>query len=275
MRRMIARGGMVRNGALRRASVRSAWPSGAASRDGLSALARSAVLYGQTIAPSLFYVGAGYNGTTWVGDAGPTLVLAGSGAAPTIVDAPTEAVAAEDAGVLCNYGAGKYFSSSPNTTDGDVTTEDIVFELWLKSGPNALDFAIGKRGSTTQGWMIYSASTSCKLSLRYSATTVVSSWSITAAMWTHIVIGVDRSSATGIYCAKNGVLQGTAYDPTALTTLTSSTATFVGAVNGSGPSCASAIALAAVWKANGWLDAADKPALAAWALARYNTAMGV
>ncbi|MBK6849012.1 MAG: hypothetical protein IPG96_16250 [Proteobacteria bacterium] len=233
------------------------------------------MLYGQTIAPSLFYVGSSYNGTTWVGDAGPTLALAGTGAAPTIVDAPTEAVAAEDAGVLCNYGAGKYFSSSPDTTAGDVTTEDMIFELWLKSGPNALDFAIGKRGTTTQGWMLYSASTSAKLSLKYSATTVVSSWSIAAATWTHLVVGVDRSSSTGVYCAKDGVLQGTSFDPTALTTLTSSTATFVGAVNSSGPSCASSIALAAMWKANGWLDASDKPALAAWALDRYNTAIGV
>lgn len=275
MRRMVTRGGTVRDGALRRASVRSAWPSGAASRDGISALARSAVLYGQTIAPSLFYAGSSYNGTTWVGDAGPALALAGTGAAPTIVDAPTEAVAAEDAGVLCNYGAGKYFSSSPDTTAGDVTTEDMVFELWLKSGPNALDFAVGKRGTTTQGWMLYSASTSAKLSLRYSTTTVVSSWTIAAATWTHLVVGVDRSSATGIYCAKDGVLQGTAFDPTPLTTLTSSTATFVGAVNGTGPSCASSVALIAAWKADGWLDASNKPALAAWALDRYRSAMGI
>ncbi len=277
MTRVMARRSIAMRASRQRTmAVRAQYPvSGGGALIGIENLATSAIVYGQTIAPKLYYRGQEYAGASWAGLAGPTLAQAGSGTSPTIVDAPSEAVHAADAGVLCNYGAGKYFSSSPDVASGDVTTEDMILELWLKPGPNALDFAFTKRGSTSQGWMAYSASTAFKVSLKWNTTSVVCSWTITAATWVHLVVGVDRSSATGIYCIKNGVLQGTTYDPTALTTLTSTTPTFIGAVNGGGPSCASSIALAALWAANGWLDADDKPALAAWALARYNQSMGL
>lgn len=278
MRRMITRGDGARYGATRRAVVRSSWPSaGAVTADGISALARSAVLYGQTIAPSLFYTAAGYNGTTWTGEYGPTLVLAGTGAAPTLVDAPTEAVATEDAAVRCNYSTGKHFSSTPDTASGEVSTEDIVVEVWLKPGANGLEFVFSKRGSTTQGWFVFSSSTSVTLSLRMAATTAALGVSgLTAGAWSHIAFAVDRSSVTGMYACVNGVLRVSYVDPTALTTITSSVPVFIGAANGSGSYCSGDVALAALYKAPaGWLDASDKGAFTAWALARYNAAMGV
>lgn len=277
MRRMLTRGDGARYGATRRASVRTSWPSaGAATVDGISALARSAVLYGQTIAPSLFYTAAGYNGTTWVGEYGPTLVLAGTGAAPTLVDGPTEAVAPEDAAVRCNYSTGKHFSSTPDVASGDVSTEDIVVEVWIKPGANALEFVFSKRGSTTQGWFVYSSSTSVTLSLRQASTTAALGVSgLTAGAWSHVAFAVDRSSVTGMYACVNGVLRVSYVDPTALTTITSSVPVFIGAANSSDSYCSGDVALAAMYKAPaGWLDAGDKGAFAAWALARYNAAMG-
>lgn len=262
----------------RSAAVRTIWPSDggvAAPTGGLTALARTATLYGQTITPALFYVGAAYNGTTWTGDAGPTLVLAGSGAAPAVVDAPTEAVAPEDAAVRTGYGTGKHFSSTPDTTSGDVVGEDMVVEIWIKPGSNNPEFCFSKRGSTTQGWFVYTNGTSVALSLRHSSTTVALAVSSAVATWVHMVYAVDRSSATGFWAAKNGVQHGTTADPTALTTLTSSTPVFICAANSSGTFCSGDIALAAMWKASGWLDASNKTEVTSWALARYNQAMGV
>lgn len=278
MRRMITRSGGVRCGAVRKATVRSAWPSGGAlAADGISAMARSAVLYGQTIAPSLFYTAAGYNGTTWVGEYGPTLVLAGTGAAPTLVDAPTEAIATEDAAVRCNYSTGKHFSSTPDVASAAISNEDFIVEIWVKPGSNALEFCFSKRGSTTQGWFVYTSSTSVTLSLRQASTTALVGVSgLSAGAWSHVVFAVDRSSATGIWAVVNGILYGSTSDPTALSTITSSVPVFIGAANSSGSYCSGDIALAALYMAApGWLDAANKAEVTAWALGRYRTAMGI
>lgn len=283
MRRMTIRRGQTREGVQRSAVVRTIWPSDggvAAPTAGLPALARPATIYGQTVTPELFFVGEDYNGSTlWTAEYGPDLTVSGSGSAPTLVESPTEAVRAADAGVQLAKTSAKFFVAA-DTTKGGFGTDDLLIEAWVYPGAAANETLIGK-GSYSSGnsaWYLYFGP-NFSFQFRDAANNTSSGGYTagTAGSWQHFVFAIDRSHATGAFLVRNGVLVGYTRNPTAVSgSITGgSYGLYCNGTVSIQPTSEARVALFAMWHAPGWIDADNKAALETWAAARRTLALGL
>lgn len=283
MRRMAPRIGRVRDGVMRTGVVRTSLPYdglAAAPTVGMPALARTAVVYGQSITPELFFVGEAYDGSTsWVAEYGPNLTVSGSGSAPTLVDSPTESVRAADAAVQFAKTGAKFMVAS-DTSKGGFGTDDLLLEAWVYPNAAANETLVGKGSYSTgnSAWYLYFGP-NFSFQFRDAANNASSGGYTagTAGAWQHFVFAIDRDHATGAFLVRDGVLVGYTRNPTAVT----------GAITGGSyglyangtvsiqPTSAARVALLAMWHAPNWIDANNKAALETWAAARWATALGL
>lgn len=208
---------------------------------------------GTTVYPAFRYKGGDAGPSTWNpwGYGQPLTLQAGT--APTYNNG-SPLLGNLDDSVLFN-GGGYYRDDSGTVTLGDVTTEDIVWEIIYKL--NAIGkTVIAKRQGSVTGWEIqtYYAGLNANFRLAHTSTeTNIVSDTLVAGCIYHIMCFCDRSGSAQIYV--NGVASGSAVDISArAASLTNAKALYAAArTDASGP-FDSNIYYLAMWKRDAWLD---------------------
>jgi hypothetical protein len=205
-------------------------------------------IQGTAVTPSVVYIGGDAAAGGWIahGGYGTTLSLAGAGASPTY-DRATPFWGSND--LACKFAGAKYFQAGTATT-GDLTTEDFVIEVVLRSS-NAAQYFLSKLqfAPSAQGYELYRGSSGgvFGLNLYVAGVGVVCSTSaVDDFTWCRLFFACNRdeNSTNGTYYAVN-LSQGGLVNPiNAVNSATSTAALVIGARS----------SYAAVWMQADWFD---------------------
>lgn len=249
---------------------------------GVSLLDPVLTLNGVSQSPLLLYYGGDAGASSWaqMGVAGGALAIAGAGAAPTLGVATCFA---SDLGVTFNGGAGAKYFQSAGTTVGQVTTEDLVWELVVKQTSAAKNCRLFQKSTAgLVGWTIYQDSGSNKVyGYCHDGTNTVLPLSPSAMVvgrYYHYFLYMDRSenSTNGCAIVMNGTA-GTGVNPSALTSITNAGHLTIGAAEDGSSPADNTIVHCAMWAASGWLAGGAGGAAEALAVAqaRYARLKGI
>ncbi|MCP4604493.1 MAG: LamG domain-containing protein [Proteobacteria bacterium] len=250
---------------------------------GVDSLSASVTINGTTKTPSLRYKGGDANGTNWPAwGYGSTLTLE-SGTAPSYNQGPpTGSVAGWDSntdGVLFNTG-GYYLA--PDTTTGNVSTDDPLWELVFAWSTTGTARCIDKRrvASPNEGWSFYENNNSQRVvgddgaDLGYNDTAALVDGTVY-----HMVAAINKNEAStnGGQLYIDGVASGSGVDYSAVGDLDYAVAMAIGARPGGANPFDKTMYYAAQWHHAGWFaaGAGGQAEIAAWALARSNAFWGV
>jgi hypothetical protein len=149
------------------------------------------------------------------------------------------------------FNNGSWFQA-PNTTIGQIETEDFVFEGIFKADTAALLAMSGTRTSG-QGWMFYQNSGTFSLTINDTGGNLsANSAALTDATWYHVMVFGDRSGSMQIYI--NGVASGSAQDISTGTGTLKLLAMGLGSRAGGGLASNNNLSYFSIWKRAAWLD---------------------
>lgn len=222
------------------------------SSNGVDQLDANLTINGITVAPLFRYKGGDADATNW--DAwgyGCDLDLQ-AGTAPYYNQGSPLFGSANDDSVKLNAG-GFYLCSE--TTCGDITTEDFVFETIFKFRDETTMIA-AKATAPPPGWQVYT-DTNNRLTMRINeggntANVVSLNDSLVTDSWNHCIFFGDRSNA-GIWYV-NGTQSGIELSLTTVGDITSTEKLAIGARSNGTLICNHNIAYVAMWKRDNWLD---------------------
>lgn len=187
---------------------------------------------------------SGISGTNFVCSTGGTFTESGSGTSPTT----TTNTPFTTSTTAVQMGSGTKYYAAPNTTNGDITTEDFAIEIITRADPtnNAVVF---QKTDGTAGWLVVGNGTNFTLRLTTSGTSTAVNLgqTLTSTVWNHHICFVDRNEAStnGAICYNNGTANTGADLSARSASLTNSTAASIGA---SGASSNGPIVLVREWK---------------------------
>jgi hypothetical protein len=217
----------------------------------------SLTINGTTVTPFVRYKGGDADGTDWdEWTYGDTLTLQ-AGTAPSY-NQGSPLLGTNDDSVLFNSGG---YYKSPNTTCGDIGTEDIVVESVFKYTGNNVAGQFSKRLSDGVGWEMFQRGGFDGLMFVIEDSTgniEINKYGFTTGAWYHSMIFVNRdeNSNDGVKWYMNGALEASDNFSTKSGSLSNSTNMTVGArdVNGVGASTEH-LAYFAMWKQDNWHSA--------------------
>lgn len=197
----------------------------------------------------------GVSGTSWtcrIDGGTTTLVQAGTGGAPTVSTlTPWRAIDSAERQIA--YAAAGQRHDAPTTAIGDLTTDDLVFEVVNKNNATSARVLVDKNLGGTDGWRLDQTSASTRLQLRTASVTssVIGAGTQTNA-WTHSIIFVDRSEAsTNGAIAYDNAVAGTGVDVSARSgSLTNAATLAVGAAS-AGSSAVVNVSSIRIWRCAG------------------------
>jgi hypothetical protein len=250
----------------------------APASNGVDNLDPSLTINGITDTPVFRYKGGDATAAIWPHwTYGEQLTISASGTLPT----PNELsplLGANDDSIL--YRAGRQHNAANNTL-GDVTTEDIVFEVVAQMPNGTFSGLFHKRIGNLVGWSVYCTNTTqlgCEIIDGSAVNRSASSNAIGAFTWFHGMVFIDKSGSMMIFVnADPGV--ATAISG-AVGSLTSATPMGLGGFrNDTTLASSSRIAYAAMWKRVNWLDTHNQAAIATQRAAKmfgsYMTTPGI
>ena len=217
---------------------------------------------------SFSYIGGQATSTTWpaYGGFGTTHTLQ-AGTAPTYNDGSPLLGSLDDS---VKFNAGGYYLCD-NTTCGDIATEDIVFEIFFRTGDMVANQGLVAKGNaaSTIGWLAYLSTTALVFYLRPGVAVTVTSPALTAYTWYHAIFFCDRSGS-GI-CYLDAVAGAANSLATVTATMSTTTAMQIGtskfAVAVPNLAC---IASCYLWLGEGWLDTHLQATVASTRFARVS-----
>ncbi len=154
-----------------------------------------------------------------------------------------------------------YFSGI--ASDGDVTTQDILFEYVAKNGERTSPHMIvSKMGATDGYWFFDSTAHAVGLTTSSTATTLTPAYASTggAGNWEYCTVCVDRSSASGtsMFCNGQVAMSGSSHAARSAT-LTNTSNLGVGGTNDSGTHFVynGTISMARLFRQAGWFASSE------------------
>lgn len=102
----------------------------------------------------------------------------------------------------------------------NITTSNLTFSAWVYPDSVAgVKVIVDHRSSSPRGYelFLYNGKPGIQLADSSGYSNFVSSTALTAGVWHHVVVSVDRTSATGLVFYVNGAQVGAAQNPTART----------------------------------------------------------
>ena len=248
---------------------------------GIALLDPGAFINGALQQPFARYVAADAGASSWTGrGAGGALAITGAGGAPSLAQATCFQ---NDTGVKFNGGAGSRHYRSAGTTDGQVTTEDLLFELVFRHETAAKNCRLFQKSEAgLKGWTIYQDAGSNKIYGYFNdgANTVLPTAPAAMALtrYYHLVLFMDRSEAStnGCKIIQNGTA-GTGVDPSALLTITNTGHMTIGAAEDGSSPADNMVVYCAAWAKAGWFagGAGGAAEILTWAQNRYARLKGI
>ncbi|MDC1299927.1 hypothetical protein N8Z24_00310 [bacterium] len=226
---------------------------------GIDNLDPKLTINGTTVTPTFRYKGGDADATDWnYWGYGEDLDLE-SGTVPTYNDGSPGLGASDDS---VKFNTGGFYRYDTDTTFGDITTEDIVFEVVIESGLDGVkSYFSSKRygGGAYPGWALYwDTNDRFYLDLDVGATTVqLSTASLLPQTWYHILFFINRSDAThGGATYVNGISSGATADVTAVAASLTNIGNFaIGDKNYVGEPYSTRLTYLAAWLEDDWHQA--------------------
>ena len=183
--------------------------------NGVNNLNASLTINGVTVNPMLRYKGGDATSTTWPAwGYGPNLNIFGTYGThldPTL-NQGSPLVGASDDSVLFNNG--KCYQA-PDSTTGQIDTEDFAIEYVFKFGAATLRHLGTQADSDNRGWAIYPLISSNELIVRLSGVNTQLDFGASATFfagnWYHVMIfgNSDENSTNGVRICVNGIVNAT------------------------------------------------------------------
>ena len=225
---------------------------------GVAALSDSLTVDGSTLTPdvSCDFTNTSPNTGVTCGTGG-AFSVASSGTSLDVVRAP----APGEGAVRFNGGT---VLQTASTTLGDVTTQDVVYEMVVKTNTTSFHGIVGKKSgdnTTGAGWYFATFNNGASISLFQSDGTTQASPTVamTASTWMHLMCFTNRdwNNASGTLCYANGAA-GTGANPTTVAgSFTNSQQITFGSLSNAINQKATNVAVAGfrLWKCSGCLAA--------------------
>lgn len=236
------------------ALIRTLADIGSPDNAGLAGLPEDLTINSQTVSPTFRYEGADAATGLWTPVVGESLTGTGSGGSVGL-DTPLPGTLDE----AVDPEGTRYWAASGNSF-ADITTEDFVFEVILKTPSNlaSVQYILNKWVSST-GYVFFT-STTLRFQINGGGTSVA--FSANPSTWYHLMVFGDRSGSMALYV--NG-----AFDSS---DIISGEATISAAnpleLGGRLEMNDGALAYAAMWKQGSWLDTHLQATVAADRFAR-------
>jgi hypothetical protein len=219
-----------------------------------AAMGSALTINGATETPAVELFGQDASANGWTDNATSTvLAQSGSGSAPTY-DRPVPMFGIGDAAVKFNDG--KHHAASDGGTLGDITTQDLTFELIFKMGATQNSRLVEKVGASFPGWYFFVNAGKIEFQMGDGSDTgQVGSAVLAANTWyvLHGMVNRSEASTNGVQLWVNAVTSGAGADFSAVDSVTTSTVLSVGASEDEASvEYDNDIALFRMWKRAAW-----------------------